>query len=382
MNLIEHQSKTLLAESGINIPRGLVVDKGIDADAAFSSLGLLEGVVKAQVPAGGRGISGGVRFVHSGKEAGTAATELIGSRLVTPQTGPDGIVVRKVLLEEVVRAEKEYYLSIAVDRSLGVPTIIFSSEGGKSIEEVARTTPEKIYKEPIDPLLGVTHSQSEAISKTSGLFGEAALKLAGIMEALYGLFLRLDALLIEVNPLVFTGREFVALDAKITIDDNALFRHPDLSSLKEIEEEPLERDAREGGISYIRLDGDVGCLANGAGLAMATMDMIRLAGRRPANFLDIGGSAHHEQVSSALRILFSDPKVRIVFINIFGGMIHCDLIASEIVEAVTNLNPGVPIVLRLEGTDAEKGRRIIADSGLPVIMVSDMGEGAERIRGL
>ena len=382
MNLIEHQSKTLLAESGINIPRGLVVDKGIDADAAFSSLGLLEGVVKAQVPAGGRGISGGVRFVHSGKEAGTAATELIGSRLVTPQTGPDGIVVRKVLLEEVVRAEKEYYLSIAVDRSLGVPTIIFSSEGGKSIEEVARTTPEKIYKEPIDPLLGVTHSQSEAISKTSGLFGEAALKLAGIMEALYGLFLRLDALLIEVNPLVFTGREFVALDAKITIDDNALFRHPDLSSLKEIEEEPLERDAREGGISYIRLDGDVGCLANGAGLAMATMDMIRLAGRRPANFLDIGGSAHHEQVSSALRILFSDPKVRIVCINIFGGMIHCDLIASEIVEAVTNLNPGVPIVLRLEGTDAEKGRRIIADSGLPVIMVSDMGEGAERIRGL
>ncbi len=382
MNLTEYQSKTLLAESGINIPKGLVVDKGIDAGAAFLSLGLSEGVVKAQVPAGGRGVSGGVRFVHSGKEAEAAATELIGSRLATPQTGPDGIVVRKVLLEEVVRAEREYYLGIVVDRSLGVPTIIFSSEGGKYIEDAARITPGNIYKEPVDQLLGMTHSQSEAISKTSGLFQEAALKLAGIAEALYGLFLKLDALLIEVNPLVFTEGKFIALDAKITIDENALFRHPEFSSLKEIEEEPMEREAREAGISYIRLDGDVGCLVNGAGLAMATMDMIRLAGKRPANFLDIGGSAHHEQVSSALRILFSDPKVRIVFVNIFGGMIHCDLIASEIVNVVTNLNPGFPIVLRLEGTDAEKGRTIIADSGLPVIMVSDIEEGAERISGL
>lgn len=382
MNLTEYQSKTLLAESGINIPKGLVADKGIDAGAAFSSLGLLEGVVKAQVPAGGRGISGGVRFVQSSVEARDAATKLIGSRLATPQTGPEGIVVRKVLLEEVVRAEKEYYLSIVVDRSLGTPVLIFSPEGGKSIEETARITPEKIYKEPIDPLLGMTHSQSEAISKASGLFGEAPLNLAGTIEALYVLFLRMDALLIEINPLVFIGREFVALDAKIVIDDNALFRHPELSSLKETSEDPLEQEAAKAGISYVRLNGDVGCLANGAGLAMATMDMIRLAGRRPANFLDIGGSAHHEQVSSALRILFSDPKVRIVFINIFGGMIHCDLIASGIVEAVTNLNSGVPIVLRLEGTDAEKGRRIIADSGLPILMVSGMEEGIERIKSL
>lgn len=382
MNLIEYQSKTLLAESGINIPKGLVADKGIDAGAAFLSLGLLEGVIKAQVPAGGRGISGGVRFVHSAKDAEAAATKLIGSRLVTPQTGPDGIVVRKVLLEEVVRAEKEYYLSIVVDRSLGVPTIIFSSEGGKSIEEVARTTPEKIYKEPIDPLLEVIHSQSEAISKSSGLFEEAALNLAGIIEALYGLFLRLDALLIEINPLAFTGREFVALDAKITIDDNALFRRPELLSMREVEDEPLEQEAGNAGISYISMDGDVGCLVNGAGLAMATMDMIGLAGRKPANFLDIGGSAHHEQVSSALRILFSDPEVRVVFVNIFGGIIHCDLIASEIVDAVRRMGPEVPIVVRLEGTDAEKGKKIIIDSGLPIIIVSDMEEGIERIKSL
>src|SRR3989304_3163787 len=220
------------------------------------------------------------------------------------------------------------------------------------------------------------------MAKAYGFNEDMARSLARVMQAMYQLFDRLDALLIEVNPLVFTEGKFIGLDAKIVIDDNALFRHLELSSCREAEEEPMERDARDAGISYIRLDGDVGCLANGAGLAMATMDMIRLAGKRPANFLDIGGSAHHEQVSSALRILFSDPKVRIVFINIFGGMIHCDLIASEIVEAGMNLNPGVPIVLRLEGTDAEKGRRIISDSGLPVIMVSDMGEGAERIRGL
>ncbi|MDO8446152.1 MAG: ADP-forming succinate--CoA ligase subunit beta [Deltaproteobacteria bacterium] len=382
MNLTEYQSKTLLAESGINIPKGLVVDRGINAGVAFSSLGLLEGVVKAQVPAGGRGISGGVRFVQSSAEAQDVATKLIGSRLATLQTGPDGIVVRKVLLEEVIRAEKEFYLGIVVDRSLGVPTIIFSSEGGKSIEETARTRPGKIYKEPVDPLLGLNHSQSEAISKSSGLFGEAALNLAGIIEALYGLFLRMDALLIEVNPLVFSEGKFVALDAKMVIDDNALFRHPDISSFKEAGEEPMERDAREGGISYLRLDGDVGCLANGAGLAMATMDMIRLAGRIPANFLDIGGSAHHEQVSSALRILFSDPEVRVVFVNIFGGIIHCDLIASEIVDAVRSMRPDVPIVARFEGTDAEKGKKIIIDSELPIIMVSDMEEGIERIKSL
>jgi len=382
MNLIEYQSKTLLAESGINIPKRLVADKGIDAGAAFSSLGLSEGVVKGQVPAGGRGISGGVRFVHSGKEAEAAASELLGSRLVTPQTGPDGILVRKVLLEEVIKAEREYYLGIVVDRSLGVPTIIFSSEGGKSIEEVARIAPEKVHKESIGPLPGLNHSQAQTTAKGFGFNVEMARSLAEVIQVLSQLFDRLDALLIEINPLVFTEGKFIALDAKIVIDDNALFRHPEISSFREEEEEAMEQKAREAGITYVRLDGDVGCLANGAGLAMATMDMIRFTGRIPANFLDIGGSAHHEQVSSALRILFSDPEVRVVFVNIFGGIIHCDLIASEIVDAVRSMRPDVPIVVRLEGTDAEKGKKIIIDSGLPITMVSDMEEGIERIRSL
>lgn len=382
MNLLEYQSKSILAEAGIKIPKGLVVDNGIEAGAAFSSLRFSEGAVKAQVPAGGRGISGGVRFVHSPEEAGVAATDLIGSRLVTHQTGPEGVVVRKVLLEEVVRAEKEYYLGIAVNRSLGVPAVVFSPEGGKAIEEIARLTPEKVYKEPVDPISGLTHSQAETIAKSSGLSWEKVLNLAETIKTLFELFLRLDALLIEINPISLAGKEFVALDAKIVIDDNALFRHPDLLPLMESEEEPLEREAREAGISYIRLDGDVGCLANGAGLAMATMDMIRLAGKKPANFLDIGGSAHHEQVSSALRVLFSDPNVRVVFVNIFGGIIHCDLIASEIVDAIRRLGPKAPVIVRLEGTDAEKGRRIIADSGLPILMVSGMGEGLEKIKEL
>lgn len=382
MNLLEYQSKNLLAKAGINVPAGLVVDNRMDVRVVLSYLGLSEGVLKAQIPAGGRGISSGIKFVHSAEEAEAAASDLIGSCLVTPQTGPNGIVVRKVLFEEFVSAEREYYLAISVDRSLSIPVIIFSPEGGKSIEEVARTTPSKIYKEPIDPLRGLDTSKATEMAESFGFTGEAGQGLAGIINTLLEQFLKLDALLIEINPLAFTGVRFVAIDAKIVIDDNALFRHPEFSSLREVEEEPIEREAREAGISYVMLDGNVGCLVNGAGLAMATMDMIQLTGRRPANFLDIGGSARHEQVSSALRILFSDPRVRIVFVNIFGGIVHCDLIASEIVEAVRSMKPEVPIVIRLEGTDAEQGKKIISASGLSLIMVSDMEEGMERIRSL
>lgn len=382
MNLMEYQSKNLLAEAGINVPKGLVVDDGKGAGKAFLSLGLSEGVIKAQTPAGGRGVSGGVKFVHSSEEAEAVATALIGRRLVTPQTGPDGAFVRKVLIEEAVRSEREYYLGIAVDRSLGAPVVVVSSEGGESIEEAAKKAPEKVCKEPINPLSGLNHYQAEAMAKAFGFNGETSHTLAGAIKTLFGLFLSLDALLVEINPLVFADGRFIALDAKIEIDDNALFRHPELLSFREAEEEPVEKEAGEAGISYIRLDGDVGCLVNGAGLAMATMDMIRLTGRKPANFLDVGGSAHHEQVSSALRILFSDPEIRIVFVNIFGGIVHCDLIASEIVEAVRGLKPVVPVVVRLEGTDSDKGRKIIADSGLPIVMVSDMEEGMERIRSI
>ncbi len=381
MNLLEYQAKDILAKAGISVPAGILIDDCMDVRMVLSYLGIYEGVLKAQVPAGGRGISGGIKIVHSAEEAETAAKRLIGSRLVTPQTGPNGIVVRKVLFEELVRVEREYYLGITVDRSLGVPVLILSSEGGKSIEEVTQLAPEKIYKAPTDPLKGLTTFRAMEMASSIGLSGEAAQGLARIITTLYENFLKLDALLIEINPLALTGGRFVALDAKITIDDSALFRHQELTSFREAEEE-LEREARVAGVSYVRLDGDVGCLANGAGLAMATMDMIKLAGREPANFLDIGGSAHHKQVSSALRILFSDPEVRVVFVNIFGGMIHCDLIAYEIIEAVGSLNPEFPIIVRLEGTDAEKGRRIVADSGLPVTMVADMEEGAEKIKQL
>ncbi|MEK6725068.1 MAG: ADP-forming succinate--CoA ligase subunit beta [Deltaproteobacteria bacterium] len=381
MNLLEYQAKDILAKAGISVPAGIVIDDRMDVRMVFSYLGIYEGVLKTQVPAGGRGISGGIKIVHSAKEAEAAAKRLIGNRLVTPQTGSNGNVVRKVLFEEMVSVEKEYYLGIAVDRSLGVPVIISSPEGGKSIEELAKLAPEKIYREPVDPLKGLTAFRAIEMASSIGLRGEEAQGFARIITTLFENFLKLDALLIEINPLVLTGGRFVALDAKITIDDNALFRHPDLSSIREAEE-ALEREVRVAGVNYVRLDGDVGCLANGAGLAMATMDMIKLAGREPANFLDIGGSAHHKQVSSALRILFSDPKVRVVFVNIFGGMIHCDLIASEIIEAVGSLNPEFPIIVRLEGTDAEKGKRIIADSGLPIMMVADMEEGMERIGNL
>lgn len=373
MNLLEYQAKDILSKAGINVPAGIVIDDRMDVRMVLSCLGISEGVLKAQIPAGGRGVSGGIKIVHSAEEAETAAKSLLGSCLVTPQTGPDGIVVRNVLFEELVSIEKEYYLGITVDRSLGVPVIILSSEGGKSIEEI----PEKIYKEPIDPLKGLDTPRAMEMARYIGLNGEAAKEFARIITKLYENFQKLDALLIEINPLALTSGRFVALDAKITIDDNALFRHPDLSSLRD--EEQNEQEARDAGISYVKLDGDVGCLANGAGLAMATMDMIKLAGREPANFLDIGGSAHHKQVSSALRILFSDPKARVVFVNIFGGIIHCDLIASEIVEDVRGLRPLQKVIVRLEGTDAEKGRQIIADSGLPVMMVADMEEGMELI---
>lgn len=381
MNLLEYQAKDILSKAGISVPAGAVIGDRMDVRTVLSYLGISEGVLKAQVPAGGRGISGGIKYVHSLDDAGAASKLLIGSRLVTPQTGPDGVVVRKLLFEEVINFEKEYYIGITLDRSLGLPVVILSPEGGKSVEEVAKRAPEKILREPIDPLDGLTYIKASDMAGAFGIRGEAAKELAGVMIILFENFLKLDAMLIEINPLAFTNGRFVALDAKIIIDDNALFKHPDLASIIR-EEETLEREARFEGVSYVKLDGDVGCMANGAGLAMATMDIIKLAGKGPANFLDIGGSVHHRQVNSAFKILFSDPGLKAVFINIFGGMIHCDLIASGIIESVGSLRPDLPIILRLEGTDAEKGRRTIADSGLPILMVSNMEEGMERIRDI
>lgn len=382
MDLLEYQSKNILARAGIDVPAGMVLDERMDVTTVFSCLGLSEGALKAQVHAGARGIGGGVRYVHSVEEAEAVAKDLLGSRLITPQTGLEGIVVRELLFEEIVRVEVEYYLAVAVDRSISGPVLIFSSEGGKGIEDVARVSPERIFKTPIDPLNGLSLSESKRIAASFGIDGDKVESLSGTMKRLYELFVSKDALLAEINPLAYTGRGFVALDAKITIDDNALFRHPEFSSMRDHEEDVWEREAREAGISYLRLDGNVGCMANGAGLAMATMDVIRSAGKKPANFLDIGGGAHQPQVSAALRILFSNPKVRVVFINIFGGMVHCDIIASGIIEAARNLRPKIPIIVRLEGTDAAEGRRTISESGLPVTMVADMKEAAEIISRL
>lgn len=378
MNLLEYQSKNFLSKAGITVPAGMVIDGRMDVGVVLSCLGLSEGVVKAQVPAGGRGMSGGVIFVNSVSEAEVAAATLIGSRLVTSQTGPEGLVVKKVLLEEAIKAEKEYYLAITIDRSTSTYMLLFSPEGGKAVEDMARLRPEKVYKEPIDPFLGPSLAKVMEMARSSGLAEEAGQGLSNVIEVVFELFVKLDALLIEINPLAFTGGRFIALDAKIAIDDNAIFRHPELSSFRE-EGEPLEQEAREAGISYIALDGDVGCLVNGAGLAMATMDMIRLAGRKPANFLDIGGNAHHEQFSAAIRLLLSDPRVKDVFVNIFGGIVHCNLIATEIVEAVRDMRPVVPIIVRLEGTDAKRGREIIEASRLPIVLVSDMEDGMEKI---
>jgi succinyl-CoA synthetase beta subunit len=377
MNLYEWQSKRILAEAGIPVPRGAVAQSGRDAGEAFRALGLKKGIVKAQILAGGRGAAGGVRLVDSAEEAEEAAAGLLGKPLVTRQTGPKGTIVKSLLIEEALDVKKELYLSITIDRSSGLPLLIFSQEGGKEIEETARVHPEKVFKEAIDPFSGAIAKTAEGAAERLGFEGEGGNGLKGLIVKLGEVFFQKDALLLEVNPLVLTDR-FIALDAKLTIDDNSLFRHPELSSFIEPEEDPLEREAKEAGITYIRMDGDIGCLVNGAGLAMATMDLIRLKGGEPANFLDIGGSAREEQVNAAFRILFSDPNVKAVFVNILGGMIHCDMIASGIVEAVRSLNPSIPIVVRLEGTNMDEGRRILAGSGLNFATVSSMEEGAER----
>src|SRR3989338_7766747 len=366
MNLLEYQAKDILSKAGINVPAGIVIDDRMDLRMVLSYLGICEGVLKAQIPAGGRGISGGIKIIHSAEEAETAVKRLIGSRLVTPQTGPNGIVVKKILFEEMVNAEREYYLSITVGRSLGVPVIILSSEGGKSIEEVAQISPEKIYKEPIDPLKGLTTFRAIEMASSIGLSGEAAQGLATIIATLFENFLKLDALLIEINPLALTSGRFVALDAKITIDDSAMFRHNELTSFREAEE-ALEKEARVAGVSYVRLDGDVGCLANGAGLAMATMDMIRLAGREPANFLDIGGGATADQVREGFKIILQDSRVQAILVNIFGGIMKCDVIAEGVIQASREINLKLPLVVRLEGTRVEEGRALLENSGLQII---------------
>ena len=383
MKIHEYQGKRLLAKYGVNVPRGVVVTGHEQVPAAVEQLGLPV-VVKAQIHAGGRGKGGGVKLARSLDEAVDIARNMIGMKLVTHQTGPEGREVRTVLIEEALKIKQEFYLGIVLDRSLSRLVFMASSAGGMDIEEVAANEPEKILKEVIDPAIGLQPFQARKLAFGIGLPKEVVNKAARFMISLYRANVDLDASLVEINPFLLTeDGNLYALDAKLNFDDNALFRHKDYAELRDLnEEDPLEIEASKHDLNYIKLDGNIGCMVNGAGLAMATMDIIKLAGGEPANFLDIGGGASQERVESAFRILLSDKNVRAVLINIFGGIVRTDMVATGVVAAARNLGIKVPVVVRLEGTNVEKGREVIEHSGLGFVSASGMKDAAEKIVAL
>ncbi len=338
-------------------------------------------VVKAQIHAGGRGKGGGVKVVDSVDAADQAARSLIGSNLVTPQTGPEGRLVSRVLVEEQLGIDRELYLGLVIDRALARPVMMASSAGGMDIEEVAATTPELILRETINSADGLAPFQARRLAFGLGLRGRPAKEAVAVMQAVYRVFLETDASLVEINPLVVTtDGQVLALDAKVSLDDSGLFRHPKLRELRDLsEEESLEIEASKYSLNYIRLDGSIGCMVNGAGLAMATMDIIKLAGGEPANFLDVGGGASAEQIRNAFRILMADPNVKAVLINIFGGILRCDVLAEGVIAAVRQLDVSVPVVIRMEGTNVDEGKRMLAESGLDFTTVDTMGEAASTV---
>ena len=338
-------------------------------------------VVKAQIHAGGRGKGGGVKLAKSADEAEQLAKLMIGMTLVTHQTGPEGRKVSRVLIEEGLQIDRELYLSILIDRAAARPVVIASAAGGMDIEEVAAKQPEKILREYIDRGTGIVPFQARKLAFGMGLEAGAAQKLVKLLDAIYRAFIETDASLIEINPLILTkGGDLLALDAKVTVDDNALYRHSDIRDFRDLsEEDPLEVEASKFSLNYIRLDGNIGCMVNGAGLAMATMDIIKLAGGEPANFLDVGGGANAEQIRNAFKILMSDKNVRAVLINIFGGILRCDVLAQGVIAAVTELGVSVPIVIRMEGTNVEEGKRMLKESGLNFTTADSMGEAAEKV---
>ena len=379
MKIHEYQAKELFRKHGVATPEGRAASTAADVEAAVEALGGM-GVVKAQVHAGGRGKAGGVKVAGSPKEARDFAEGLLGTRLVTHQTGPEGVPVERVIVEETIGIEKELYASITIDPAERSAVLIVSEAGGMDIEEVAASTPEKIERIPIDPIIGFQPYMGRRAAAALGL-PKALVRPAGALFAnLYDMFESLDCSLIEINPLVITsdGR-LLAADAKMDFDDDALGRHPDLASLRDTgQEDPLDVEAHEHDVNYIRLDGDVGCMVNGAGLAMATMDIIKYMGAQPANFLDVGGGASEEQVASAFRILLADPKVKRVLVNIFGGILRCDIAANGIVNAVKEKGIDVPLVIRMRGTNADEGKRILAESGLSVTVTDDLQEAARK----
>jgi len=380
MKLHEFQAKSLLASYGIPVPKGFVATTVQEAEALFDRLGGSRYVLKAQVHAGGRGKAGGVQLVGTREEFIAAAKALIGKRLVTAQTGPQGVLTRRILVEEATPIAKEFYLGIVIDRKISLPVVLASPAGGMEIEEVAKENPSALLREPIDPFKGPDPSQSQKIARHLGLPSLNG-AVHTVLSSFSKIFLEKDLSLLEINPLVLTKENtLIALDCKMSVDDNALYRHPELSSLQDREEEnPKELLAQEVGISYIALDGNIGCLVNGAGLAMATMDVIKLYGGSPANFLDVGGGADQNQVREAFKILLSDEKIKAVLVNIFGGIMKCDVIALGILAALKEVPLRVPLVIRLEGTNVEFGKKMIADSGLEIIPADTMDDAAMKV---
>ncbi len=384
MKIHEYQGKEILKKFGVTVPRGTMAQTREEAEAAAKDLfsgGATGVVVKAQIHAGGRGKGGGVKIAKSVEEASELAGKILGMTLVTHQTGPEGRVVRRLLVEETLPIAKELYLGILVDRGEGKPVFMASAAGGMDIEEVAAKTPEAILKQYIDPGMDLEPFQARKVAFALGLSGAQINPAVKFLTGLYRAFLETDASLVEINPFITTtdGRVF-ALDAKMTFDDNALFRHPDIRELRDVtEEDPLEVEASKYNLNYIKLDGSVGCMVNGAGLAMATMDIIKYAGGMPANFLDVGGGANAEQVAHAFEILLSDKSVRAVLINIFGGILRVDTLANGVVEAAKKTNIQLPVVLRLEGTNVQEGKKILMESGLNFTIAETMKDAADKV---
>ena len=380
MKVHEYQAKEILRRYGVPTPRGVVVDNPDEARQAARELGGRV-VVKAQIHAGGRGKGGGVKLAKDPDEAAELTKKMIGMTLITHQTGPEGRVVGKVLIEEALNIDKELYLGITLDRRLGMNVIMASAQGGMDIEEVAERDPSAIHREPVDSVLGVQPFQARQVAYALGLTGDSFKKCVDFVQKLMRAYIETDAALAEINPLLVTKEgDVLALDCKMSFDDNALFRHKDIVEMRDLnEEDPLEVEASKFGLNYIKLDGSVGCMVNGAGLAMATMDIVKLAGGEPANFLDVGGGASAEQVKNAFRIILSDKSVKAILINIFGGIMRGDRIAEGVVSAAREIGLPVPVVVRLEGTNVELGKEILAKSGLPLITADGMWDAATKV---
>ncbi|MDP2758885.1 MAG: ADP-forming succinate--CoA ligase subunit beta [Sideroxyarcus sp.] len=381
MKIHEYQGKEILREFGVPTPRGTACFSVDEAVAAATKLGGKVWVVKAQIHAGGRGKGGGVKVAKSLDEVKQDASQILGMHLITHQTGPEGQVVRRLLIEEGAQIAKELYVGMVVDRVSQRVALLASSEGGMEIEEVAKHNPEKIHTLRIDPVTGLDAAEASRVARAIGVPDAANAEAVQILQGLYRAFVEKDAMLAEINPLIVTAdNRVLALDAKFNFDSNALYRHPEIVAMRDLDEEdPAEIEASKFGLSYISLDGDIGCLVNGAGLAMATMDIIKLYGGSPANFLDVGGGATTEKVTEAFKLMLKNPHLKAILVNIFGGIMKCDVIAEGVVAAAREVHLAVPLVVRLEGTNVELGRKILADSGLPIISGNDMADAAQKV---